>query len=545
MPHSRSPRRSRLRAVVLTLLTLLALLTAQSGGAGAHGGHDDGYSAGWPSWQHDPSGTRYNGAEHTLTPANIGQLSLKWAYGNAKVPGVYLGSQPAVVDGTLYVGGADATFHALDARTGAERWSFDLRPIAGDPATSKPDPVRTGPAVDGDTVYFGDNHGYLYALNRYTGALRWSLQLDTHPYAQITSSPLVHDGLVYVGVASSESGATYNLSYPCCTFRGSLVAVNAYTGQLVWQHWTIPQPQLVGTWPNGAARYEPSGGAVWSSPVLDPATDTVFVGTGQNYTGAAGDIDSVLALDGRTGNLRWRQQATFPDTYTVACDQTGAAGYCPGAADNSAHDWDFGASANIFTVNNRTVIGIGQKHGVYHVYDAQTGTELWQRALSTNPNTQGGSSGIQWGTSFDGTRLYVATWFAGPGTLFALDPATGATLWQTPNPADGCQWGGSAAYPQLCQLGFTPAVSSTPGLVYEGSADGKMRVFSSSTGQVLWQYDVVRDFNTVNNVPGHGTALSGGGGAVVVNGTMYVQAGYYPQYPSNAGGVLLAFSLPQ
>jgi polyvinyl alcohol dehydrogenase (cytochrome) len=168
---------------------------------------------------------------------------------------------------------------------------------------------------------------------------------------------------------------------------------------------------------------------------------------------------------------------------------------------------------------------------------------VWEDQLG-HPVPSGGSGGIRWGGSYDGQKLYVATYQAGPGTLFALDPGTGDIIWQTPNPSNGCAWGGASAYPSLCQLALTPAVTSSPGVVYEGSADGKFRVFSADTGQVLWEYDTVRDFAAVNG-PGRGSAMSGNGGAVVANGMVYVQSGYYPFYPSSPdkGYVLLAFGL--
>jgi polyvinyl alcohol dehydrogenase (cytochrome) len=180
---------------------------------------------------------------------------------------------------------------------------------------------------------------------------------------------------------------------------------------------------------------------------------------------------------------------------------------------------------------------------VYHVFDARTGDLVWQRELGL-PIANGGDGGIQWGASYDGTHLYVATYLARPGTLFALNPADGDIVWQTPNPANGCAWGGASAYPEMCTLAHTPAVTTSPGLVYLGSMDGKFRVYSSRTGRVLWEYDTVRDFATVNG-PGRGSAVSGNGGAVVADGMVYVHSGYYPFYPSpsDKGFVLLAFGL--
>lgn len=494
----------------------------------------------WPTWQKDLFGSRFNPAETKLNPSTVRDLTLKWAFAFPRIPYATARSQPAVVGGTVYFGGPDSKFYALDAKTGATRWTFDLSTVAGPWDDNHQNPVLDGPAVAGRKVYFGDGRGYLYALDRDSGRLVWATRLDTHPTAKITSSPVVFSGRVYIGVSSSESGT--GTDYPCCTFRGQIVAVNANTGSVEWRYYTVPPAQQVGTWPSGAAKYEPSGGAVWSTPVIDPATRTLYVGTGQNYTGGAGDTDSVLALNTDTGAVRWKRRMTQADTWRVLCRRPDLSGYCPGLADGTALDFDFGAMPNIFVANGRKLLGIGQKSGVYHTFDAATGEIVWQTQLSV-PHPNNGDSGIQWGASYDGLRLYVATWKADPGTLFALDPASGRILWETPNPADGCSWGGSAQYPDLCELGHTPAVTSSPGLVYEGSMDGKMRIYSSETGALLWQYDTVRDYAGVNGLPGRGSALSGNGGAVVADGMLYVQSGYYPFYPTTTGYVLLAFGL--
>jgi polyvinyl alcohol dehydrogenase (cytochrome) len=497
----------------------------------------------WPTWQKDVFGTRFNPVERQITPSAASELKLKWAFVFDDIPYARTGSQPAVVDDVLYVGGPDGKLFALDAKTGATRWVFDLSPVAGPSTDQEPNLVRDGPAVSRGKVYFGDSRGYLYAVEADTGRLVWATEVDEHPSTWLTGSPLLFGGRVYIGVSSIEAGFANNPGYPCCTFRGQVVALDADTGEVKWRYYTVPAPERAGSWPSGAPRYSPSGGAVWSSPVVEPSTRTLYIGTGQNYTGEAGDIDSLLALDVDTGDVRWKHRLTFPDTYTQACTQPDPGEYCPGRAAGTAKDFDVGATPNLFTAQGRTLVGVGQKSGVYHAFDARTGQLVWRTPLSipdmNDPDPGGG--GIEWGSSYDGRRLYVATWRANPGTLFALHPATGKILWQTPHPADGCSAGGAAHYPQLCWLAFTPAVTSSPGLVYEGSADGKMRIFSSDRGRLLWEFDTVRDFQGVNGVVGRGRAISGNGGAVVVDGMVYVQSGYYPFYPSDKGNVLLAF----
>ncbi|WP_199537359.1 outer membrane protein assembly factor BamB family protein [Spongiactinospora gelatinilytica] len=491
----------------------------------------------WPMWQQGPWGLRHNAAERDITPRNVAGLELKWAFTYPKAAGNPR-SQPAVVGDTVYFGSPEGKMYAKDAATGAPKWEFDLATVGQGEVK-----VQDGPAVARGKVFFGDTRGYFYALDQRTGRLAWSRRLDDTLSAEVTSSPLVHGDRVYVGVASGEF--TLGKDHDCCRFRGHLNALDADTGEQVWRFYTIPEPVQAGTWPNGRTRYAPSGGGVWSSPAIDPATRTVYVGTGQNYTGSAGHYDSVLAIDADTGRPRWTRKMTDVDTWRLECfyPAPGDPGYCPNLPDGTALDFDLGAAPNLFRAGGRALIGIGQKSGVYHVLDARTGRIVWQRALAAP--RPGGASGIPWGSSHDGERLYVATNLADPGTLFALDPATGRLLWKTPNPADGCTTGGAAQYPDVCLLAHTPAVSSTPGLVWEGSTDGKIRAYSAETGEVLWAYDTMQAVQGVNGLTGRGGQIAAGGGVVVAHGMLYVQSGYgpwpLPTYPNPYGAVFMAF----
>lgn len=528
--NARRRRTSLLLAVLLgATAALAAVAPAQASGTAGSGD--------WPTWQGDTVGSRHNAAEHRITARNVSKLKLRWAFAYPKT-GALAKSQPAVVDGSIFFGGPDGKFYALDARTGAGRWTFELASV--DPGSAATAVVLDGPAVARGKVYFGDSRGYVYALDQRTGRLRWAKDTETHPAGMHTSSPLYHQGRIYIGASSGEN--TGDADYPCCTFRGHIDALDAETGELDWRYWTVPEPVRTGSWPSGAARFEPSGAGVWSSPIIDPRSGTLYVGTGQNYTGSAGDFDSLLALDARTGKVRWKQQVTKADTWRSLCNDPDPEGYCPGLKDGSALDYDIGATPNLIRLGNRTLVGVGQKSGVYHAFDARTGAVEWRRQIGV-PLPSGGISGIQWGSSYDGRRIYVATYFADPGTVFALNPADGRILWQTPNPANGCAWGGAANFPDVCTLAHTPAVTTTPGLVWEGSNDGKMRAYSARDGRVLWEYDTVREFAGVNGLTGFGSAVSGNGGAVVANGMLYIQSGYFPFYPSEHGNVLLAFSL--
>lgn len=495
----------------------------------------------WATWQHDLGGSRFNADERTLTPAVVAAgLEPKWSFVFPDSDGAQ-SSQPAVVGDTLYVGGRNGKFYALDARTGVQRWSFDTRSVTG--VTQQRNLLRDGPAVADGLVVFGDFLGNMYALEAATGKLRWVTEVDSHPLAILTGSPLIYQGRVYVGVSSNEVFTASSPTYPCCQFRGSFVALDEQTGRIDWRHYTTAEPQRTGTNSFGAPTFTPSGVSVWSSPAVDPATDTVFFGTSQNYTGNSPEADSVEALDAKTGRVRWTNQRTKGDQWSAACLTPVPGGNCPSAGP----DFDVASSPNVFRLaGNRTVVGVGAKSGRYALFDAASGDELWSTVLNAaqGEGGAGGQNGIQWGTSYDGTRLYAATNQADPGALFAMDPSTGHVLWRTPSPPDGCSTGGAAgARPGDCTPALPAAVTATPGVVWEGSRDGKMRAYDAATGRPLWQYDTVQRWLGTNGQSGMGGSISGSG-AVVSHGMVYVNSGYLTSgspFTGIQGSVLIAF----
>jgi polyvinyl alcohol dehydrogenase (cytochrome) len=493
-----------------------------------------------PSWGFDLQGSRYNGAERAITPADVHELRLKWTFAVPSATGQQ--SQPAVASGRLYFGGTNGVFYALDARTGRLTWRFDTKPHVSGAAVSG-NPLRDGPAVAGGAVYFGDKHADVFALDARTGALRWMRKLDPHPAAVITGAPVVYHGRVIVGVSSIEEIFAAAPGYPCCTFRGSLAALDARTGRILWQDYTLPSPPaLTGFTTAGVPSYGPSGVAVWTSPAIDPRTGTVFIGTGNDYTGTSSSEDSIVAYDARTGALRWLTQLDDADTWNFSCIPDPFTDNCP----RPGSDFDFGSSPNVFSIHGRTVVGEGQKNGMYHVLDAATGGLVW-RTLVNNASglpEAGGLEGIEWGTSYDGHRVYVATNVAKPGTLFGLTAGTGKIDWRTPVPLSTCLH--RRVRSGACLPALPAAVSSSPGIVWEGGQDGILRAYSSSTGRVLWHYDTVHAYrHTTDRVPGVGGSIDGGG-VVVANGLVYSNSGYthFGIVGSEmTGNVVLAFSL--
>jgi len=502
----------------------------------------------WTSWGHDVLNTRYNPFATEIKPGNVDKLKLKWAF---VFPGATAASsQPAILGDTLYVGSWNAKFYALNSKTGQVQWSYDTASFTGAlPAGANA--VRNGPAIAGGKVYFGDLAGNIYALDARTGAFKWAKKLDNHPTVRLTSSPLVWQGRLYIGVSSAETGFALDPRYECCSFQGSMVALNAESGAEIWRYRTISEPNSpTGTNSAGTTQRGPSGAPVWSSPAIDPLLGLVYFGTGQNYSNPpTTHSDSLIALELATGKQRWATQLTPNDRWNLACNPelfglpAVPQANCPlPLKDNN--DFDFGSSPNVFLAFKdgklRTLVGAGQKSGIYHSLDAATGEIVWQTQVSLGG--VGGSGGIQWGTSWDGVHLYVATHQANPGSLNALDPATGRIVWTSKNPADGCTTGGGAGDPD-CRLAMPAATTSIPGLVFEGSWDGKLRAYNARDGKIAWQYDTRQNFTGTNGLTGRGGSINGAG-VSVTNGLLYVNSGYQP-FPlaGMAGNVLLAFAV--
>ena len=128
--------------------------------------------------------------------------------------------------------------------------------------------------------------------------------METHEATRLTGAIAVHDGLAFVPAASWEESRAVDPAYPCCTFRGSLSALQVRDGKVAWKTWLVPEPKQTHVTAAGTKRYGPSGVGVWSAPAIDAARGLLYVGTGNDYTHPATPLsDAVLAIEMKTGRI--------------------------------------------------------------------------------------------------------------------------------------------------------------------------------------------------------------------------------------------------
>ena len=486
----------------------------------------------WTSWGNGTDNLRFQPASAAgLSAAQAANLKLKWAFGVPDVTAVR--SQPAVYAGSVLFGGGDKLY-SLDASSGCTHWATEL-----------PAPVRSGISIGSPAgkalAFFGDGAANVYAVDVATGDSAWQVRLSTHPSAFITGTPVYHDGKLIVPVSSFEEGTAANPAYVCCTFRGSIVALDARSGKTLWQTFTIDTPANQSRVNKlGAPSKGPSGAAVWSAPTIDPKKKLIYVVTGDNYSDPPTALsDAVLALAIDTGKIVWSRQFRAGDAFNVACVIPDSKN-CP---DANGPDFDFGSSPMLLSLRSgRRALILAQKSGSVYAIDPDDGWKaLWQAQVG-----QGGVlGGVEWGPATESERLFVAlsdeSFLPGSsagldpkkgGGLFALSLNSGEQLWTTPpSPCDERK---------PCSPAQTAAVTAIPGVVFSGSLNGHLRAHAVADGKVLWDYDTGHEFKTVNGVPGHGGSISVAG-PVVAGGAVYALSGY-DTFGEAGGNVLLVFT---
>jgi len=441
---------------------------------------------------------------------------------------------PTVADNQVYFPDWAGNLYAFERHSGHQAWSRKISDYNGHNGSF----ARVSPAIYNGTLIIGDilsgnkahDGANVMSVNRDDGSLVWITHVDNHPAAVITGSPVVAGNIVYVGVSSNEESLATDPAYPCCSFRGSVVAIDAVSGRMLWKTYTVPD--------NGGAPDGYSGGAVWQPPAIDPAAGVLYVGTGNNYDVpqsvkdclASADpasqsscfapddyFDAALSLDLRTGAVHWAHRLQGFDVWTVACLTNTNPVACPVP---SSPDFDLGGSGPNLLPG---LVGFGQKSGIYWALNPADGSILWSAVVGPG----GVLGGIEWGTATDGQRIYVAITNAGhlnytlidgttvtSGAWSALDPKTGRILWQTPDPVGAMDMG---------------AVSVANGVLYAPSFSGNMHALNAATGKLLW------------------TFASGGSvidGPSIVDGLVFWGSGYRRISPGTGNNKVFAFALP-
>ncbi len=486
----------------------------------------------WNGWGSTLTNTHaQSGALAGLTADQVPRLRLKWALGFPDTTSAW--AQPTIAGGRLFVGSQTGTVYSLDAASGCIAWTYTAQ--AGVRAS-----ISIGPFSNSSSgratawaAYFSDQQGSAYAVNAANGRLLWTRKVDDHPLVRLTGSPALFNGHLYVPTSSyEENGKPAN--YRCCTFRGSLVALDAHTGEVEWRAYTIPDPAtLLRAYADGTEEWGPSGGAIWSAPTIDAKRGAMYVGVGNAYSGPPpATTDAVLAFDLKTGEMRWsRQMAPGP------ADLFGCRPGEVNCGDRQGPDFDFGASPVLVKrADGKEILVAGQKSGVVYALDPdRKGEQVWRYRAGGGS----GLGGIQWGVAADGERAYVPVaeiYTPQPGGLHAIDLMTGKRAWFAPPETPTC-----GKPDRGCSGAQFSAVTVMPGVVFSPSNDGAVRAYSTKDGSIVWSYDTNHDFTTVNGVKARGGSMDGPG-AVVAGGMVYVSSGY-GAFGLRPGNVLLAFGV--
>jgi polyvinyl alcohol dehydrogenase (cytochrome) len=456
---------------------------------------------------------------------DVSQLAVKWVF----TTGGDVSARASVVAGVAYFPDWGGNLWAVNTKDGTKLWGRQLSDY-GLPANTQ---SRTTPTVVDGVLYVGTQEGaWLLAIDAATGALRWKTQLESpanDPFAILTTSPVVSGGVLYAGVASLEEGVAANPAYPCCKARGSVVAVSVVgtnRGQILWRTYMVP------------AGY--NGGGVWGSNfVVDKERGSLYVSTGNNYShpsdpaylacmaaggtaatcsSPANHVDAILSLRLDTGAIKWAKKfvdwaqpfvADGSDDWNVACliGFLPGQGNCPTAA---GPDYDFASAPNLITYDGpdgrkKTILGAGQKSGIYFALDPATGAEIWRTQVG--PGSALG--GMEWGSASDGKRIYVSianlygipTAVGGAGSWAALDPHTGAILWQVGDPNGAISIGPVAVADGVVYVSSMAGAASAP----------TMLALSAETGQTLWSFASGASVNS---------------GATIVGGEVFWGSGY-------------------
>ncbi|HJR45742.1 MAG TPA: PQQ-binding-like beta-propeller repeat protein [Actinomycetota bacterium] len=477
-------------ALIVALAAMLLPVSASARASCARSQHPGGE---WRSYNHDLSNTRTQPDEKTIGLAEAATLQPVWQFDTEN--GDDVSGTPVIADGCLYFGGIGGLVFALNADTGELVWKSKVK--GG---------VNSSVAVEDGKIYATTSRTSkpgVAALDQATGRVLWEVQIDDQPGSDVYASPVYFDDMVFSGWSggSAELGDEADRY----AFQGGFVVLDADTGRLLKKTYSIRQPDENPEKPKD----DFAGGAIWATPAIDEKTGFAYVGAGNPFRPQAEHkhTNAILKIDLNRGSSTFGEIVDSykgtPDEYVPGWDQLpcfdipgNPAPYYPqGIGECGDLDMDFGSSPNLFKVDGKTMLGEGQKSGIYHVVDAGTMKREWTQIVGP-PSAVGGIVGS---TAYDDGAVF------GPitvgGYLWSLDGASGTPRWFAES-VDGAHW----ANP----------VTVANGVVYTSDLKGFLNAYDAATGlQVL---------ATPMWIAGEGLKATWGGVSVARN-TVYAAIG--------------------
>jgi polyvinyl alcohol dehydrogenase (cytochrome) len=413
-------------------------------------------------------------------------------------------------------------------------------------------PLRTGaaygvlPGSGRKVLIFGDVAPLVHMIDATTGKEIWHQSVRLTSLSNGTGTPFLYKDRVYVPLSASEINFGADPNHECCKTHGAVFALDALTGRIIWAAHTMQDARPVRDRGDGKMLWGPSGAPIWSSPAIDEKRGLLYVGTGEATSEPAEPTtDAILAIELATGAIRWRFQAIQDDIFLTGCLANRNGLNCPHYG--VFLDADFGASAVLVSrPGGRDILLAGQKSSTLYALDPDTGKLLWQKNFG--PGSIVG--GIHWGLAYDGTRVFAPVSVLpgrdgkpGPGqvpALHAVNVDTGRVEWSFIAQADCSADRSSRVKNCAGGIGLSGAATVVDGAVIAGSLDGFLRAFDAATGELLFQYDTSRSFDTLNGVPGKGGAIDNAS-IVAAKGYVFVNSGYGLMAGQTPGNVFLAF----
>lgn len=498
----------------------------------------------------DPRQTRTLSARQTgLTRTALTKLDLAWAIAFPDV--TMMRAQPAVVGKSVFLPVAEAAaLYAFDVSDPAKpcvKWVYRTRGGA---------PLRTSPAygiiADGRPVLaFAGLDSTVHVLDARTGQALWTKNVAVYSYSMTTGTPTVLKDRIIVPVSQFEISVGGDNKVSCCSNHGVVLSLDPKTGEQQWRYDTMPDATPVkADRGDGKPLLGPSGAPIWNSPLVDEKRGLIYFGTGEaNSPPAHHNTDALIAIRLKDGTEAWSMQATANDIFTIGCGPNPPPERMNCVKETVFRDVDFGASVVLAKLKNgRELLLAGQKSGTLWALEPQTGKVVWRRDIGSG----GPMGGIHWGIAFQDDVIFapisnVGRQIPGHATfspdlqvgMYAVDANTGEFKWHYTVKPDCAGDRGKKAPRCERVYGFSGAPTIIDGTVLQGSLDGRLFVLDGKTGDELWRYDALRDFQTLNGVPGKGGAFDAVG-IVGVNGLVLTGSGY-GMFGQAEGNVLLAF----